>query len=144
MVRRAGNRRLLIGAIVLFAVSLLLLDPAGRLRDGPGVSAVLVCCLVAGLGSGLFQVPVANTLLSDLPAEVRGRGVGLLNALMVNFMIIGVVLGGVAADLAGIGRSLVLTGAVLLPVALLLAVSPLARHPDGVGEKRVVENAGSG
>ncbi|MFE6099692.1 hypothetical protein ACFVQ4_07005 [Streptomyces laurentii] len=62
-----------------------------------------------------------------MPAELRGRGVGLLNALMVNFMIIGVVLGGVAADLAGIGRSLVLTGAVLLPVALLLAVSPLGR-----------------
>ncbi|MEU3073537.1 MFS transporter [Streptomyces laurentii] len=127
LVRRAGNRRLLIGAIALFAVSLLLLDPAGRLRDGLGVSAVLVWCLVAGLGSGLFQVPVANTLLSDLPAELRGRGVGLLNALMVNFMIIGVVLGGVAADLAGIGRSIVLTGAVLLPVALLLAVSPLGR-----------------
>ncbi|MFF9347887.1 MFS transporter [Streptomyces sp. NPDC014734] len=122
LVRRFSDRKLLIGSIVLFGVSLLLLDPTGRLRDSLGVSVVLVWCLVAGLGSGLFQVPVANTLLSDLPEALRGRGVGLLNALMVNFTILGVVLGGIAADLVGIAHSIVLTGAVLLPAAALLAL----------------------
>ncbi|MFB7917447.1 MFS transporter [Streptomyces sp. NPDC056061] len=125
MVRRFSDRKLLIGSIVLFGVSLLLLDPTGRLRDSLGVSVVLVWCLVAGLGSGLFQVPVANTLLSDLPEALRGRGVGLLNALMVNFTILGVVLGGVAADLIGIAHSIILTGALLLPAAALLALHSL-------------------
>ncbi|MDH2389217.1 MFS transporter [Streptomyces sp. HNM0663] len=121
LVRRFTDRKLLIGSIVLFGASLLLLDPTGRLRDSLGVPVVLAWCLLAGLGSGLFQVPVANTLLSDLPEHLRGRGVGLLNALMVNFTILGVVLGGVVADAAGIAESIIFTGALLLPAAALLA-----------------------
>lgn len=127
LVRRSSNRKLLVWSIALFGVSLLLLDPTGRLRETLGVPVVLAWCLVAGLGSGLFQVPVANTLLSDLPEHLRGRGVGLLNALMVNFTIIGVVLGGLAADLIGIAESIILTGVLLLPAAVLLALSPLGR-----------------
>ncbi|MFG2115842.1 MFS transporter [Streptomyces sp. NPDC048718] len=138
LVRRAGDRKLLVWSIALFAVSLLLLAPTERLRDTLGVAVVLLWCLVAGLGSGLFQVPVANTLLSDLPEELRGRGVGLLNALMVNFMIIGVVVGGAAADLAGIGWSIVLTGAVLLPVAIVLALSPLGQSRAAAPESEAV------
>ncbi|WP_406864660.1 MFS transporter [Streptomyces sp. HUAS MG47] len=127
LVRRFSDRKLLIASIALFGVSLLLLDPTGRLQDAMGVTVVLVWCLVAGLGSGLFQVPVAHTLLSDMPAELRGRGVGLFNALMVNFTVVGVVLGGITAELAGVAESIVLTGALLLPAALLIALAPLGR-----------------
>ncbi|MBT2489147.1 MFS transporter [Streptomyces sp. ISL-96] len=127
LVRRFSDRGLFIGSIVLFGASLLLLAPTGWLRDSLGgslgVSVVLAWCLVAGIGSGLFQVPVANTLISDLPEELRGRGVGLLNALMVNFTILGVVVGGLAADLMGIAASIIVAGGLLLPAAAVLAAA---------------------
>ncbi|MFG2330905.1 MFS transporter [Streptomyces sp. NPDC048604] len=135
LVRRFSDRKLLIWSIVLFGASLLLLDPTGRLQDALGVTVVLVWCLVAGLGSGLFQVPVANTLLSDMPAELRGRGVGLFNALMVNFTVVGVVLGGVTAELAGVAQSIVLTGALLLPAALFIALTPLGRPRPAAADR---------
>ncbi|WP_406148850.1 MFS transporter [Streptomyces sp. NBC_01012] len=137
LVRRYSDRGLLIGSIVLFGVSLLLLAPTGTVwdateRGGLGLTVVLLWCVLAGLGSGLFQVPVANTLLGDLPEELRGRGVGLLNALMVNFTVLGVVAGGLLAGLVGIAASIVGSGAVLLFVALLF----LVRRPRaGAGER---------
>ncbi|WNF29166.1 MFS transporter [Streptomyces sp. C11-1] len=134
LVRRYSDRGLLIGSIVLFGVSLLLLAPTGWLRDSLGLGVVLAWCVVAGIGSGLFQVPVANTLISDLPEEMRGRGVGLLNALMINFTILGVVLGGLAADLMGIALSIIVAGGLLLPAAALLAVAS-ARGRRGGGDK---------
>ncbi|MFD4933166.1 MFS transporter [Streptomyces virginiae] len=130
LVRRYSDRGLLIGSIVLFGASLLLLAPTGTVWDATdqgvlGLIVVLLWCVLAGLGSGLFQVPVANTLLSDLPEELRGRGVGLLNALMVNFTVLGVVVGGLLAGLVGIAASIVVAGAVLVVAALVLLVPRL-------------------
>ncbi|MCX4715101.1 MFS transporter [Streptomyces virginiae] len=130
LVRRYSDRGLLIGSIVLFGASLLLLAPTGSVWDATdqgvlGLIVVLLWCVLAGLGSGLFQVPVANTLLSDLPEELRGRGVGLLNALMVNFTVLGVVVGGLLAGLVGIAASIVVAGAVLVVAALVLLVPGL-------------------
>ncbi|MFG2481253.1 MFS transporter [Streptomyces virginiae] len=130
LVRRYSDRGLLIGSIVLFGASLLLLAPTGAVWDATdqgvlGLIVVLLWCVLAGLGSGLFQVPVANTLLSDLPEELRGRGVGLLNALMVNFTVLGVVVGGLLAGLVGIAASIVVAGAVLVVAALVLLVPRL-------------------
>ncbi|MER7822108.1 MFS transporter [Streptomyces sp. NPDC096097] len=130
LVRRYSDRGLLIGSIVLFGASLLLLAPTGTVWDATdqgvlGLIGVLLWCVLAGLGSGLFQVPVANTLLSDLPEELRGRGVGLLNALMVNFTVLGVVVGGLLAGLVGIADSIVVAGAVLVVAALVLLVPRL-------------------
>ncbi|MFJ6047689.1 MFS transporter [Streptomyces sp. NPDC092307] len=130
LVRRYSDRGLLIGSIVLFGASLLLLAPTGTVWDATdqgvlGLIVVLLWCVLAGLGSGLFQVPVANTLLSDLPEELRGRGVGLLNALMVNFTVLGVVVGGLLAGLVGIADSIVVAGAVLVVAALVLLVPRL-------------------
>ncbi|MFF1368747.1 MFS transporter [Streptomyces virginiae] len=130
LVRRYSDRGLLIGSIVLFGASLLLLAPTGSVWDATdqgvlGLIVVLLWCVLAGLGSGLFQVPVANTLLSDLPEELRGRGVGLLNALMVNFTVLGVVVGGLLAGLVGIAASIVVSGAVLVVAALVLLVPRL-------------------
>ncbi|WP_030726852.1 MFS transporter [Streptomyces sp. NRRL S-237] len=130
LVRRYSDRGLLIGSIVLFGASLLLLAPTGAVWDATdqgvlGLIVVLLWCVLTGLGSGLFQVPVANTLLSDLPEELRGRGVGLLNALMVNFTVLGVVVGGLLAGLVGIAASIVVAGAVLVVAALVLLVPRL-------------------
>ncbi|MEK8146443.1 MFS transporter [Streptomyces sp. M10(2022)] len=62
---------------------------------------------------------------------LRGRGVGLLNALMVNFTIIGVVLGSLAADLMGITASIIVAGGLLLPVAAVLASASVRSRDKG-------------
>ncbi|MFJ8862523.1 MFS transporter [Streptomyces sp. NPDC102451] len=119
LVKRFALAELLAGAVGLFAVSLLVLWPIDRY----GVSwLAVICawCALAGLGMSLVQVPVANILLRDLPEDLRGRGIALLNALMVNFTIVGVLLGGAFANWGGIAESIVVTGAILLiPAAAL-------------------------
>ncbi|MFF5503755.1 MFS transporter [Streptomyces roseolus] len=122
LVRRHSDRWLLVVSILLFGLSLVLLAPAGALHDRIGLGPVLAWCLLAGLGSGLFQVPVAHTLLRDLPEELRGRGVGLANALMVNFTVLGVLAGGLLAGAIGTAESIIASGAVLLVAGAALAV----------------------
>ncbi|MEU7893922.1 MFS transporter [Nonomuraea sp. NPDC049152] len=117
--------RLLTASIVVFGLSMLALAPA---QWSGHFAAIAVWCLLTGLGSGLFQVPVAHTLLRDLPEDLRGRGVALANALMVNFTIAGVVVGSVVAELAGVAASIIGSGALLLCAAAALS-SLYGRHP---------------
>ncbi|GAA2393199.1 MFS transporter [Nonomuraea africana] len=119
--------RLLAASIVVFGLSLLALAPA----QWSGHLAVIgLWCLLTGLGSGLFQVPVANTLLRDLPEDLRGRGVALLNAVMVNFTIAGVVAGSLVAEVTGVAASIIGSGALLLGAAGLLSLR-YGRQPEG-------------
>lgn len=115
--RYTSANGLLMGSVALFGVSLLLLAPTDWLHDQLGVAVVMAWCLLAGFGSSLFQVPVANTMLRDLPEEVRGRGIGLINALIINFSIIGVAIGSITGSLLGIANSIIVAGAVLLLAA---------------------------
>ncbi|NRQ31778.1 MFS transporter [Nonomuraea sp. NN258] len=102
-----------------------LLTPAW-LGDRPALGVIAGWCLLMGAFASLFQVPVANMVLRDLPEETRGRGVGLLNAVMVNVTIVGVAAGGPAAGGLGVAGSLVASGAVLLVAAV--AFVPAARR----------------
>lgn len=133
LVKRFSLTDLLAGAVGLFAVSLLVLWPIDRQWPAGGVVLVCAWCALAGLGMSLVQVPVANILLHDLPDELRGRGIALLNALMVNFTIIGVLLGGVLATWAGIAASIIVTGAILVipAVALSLRTRRIVRTDAG-------------
>lgn len=133
LVKRFPLTDLLAGAVGLFAVSLLVLWPIDRHWPAGGVVLVCAWCALAGLGMSLVQVPVANILLHDLPDELRGRGIALLNALMVNFTVIGVLLGGVVATWAGIAASIIVTGAILVipAVALSLRTRRVARTDAG-------------
>ncbi|MEU4546189.1 MFS transporter [Nonomuraea dietziae] len=118
--------RLLTASIVVFGLSLLALAPV----QWSGHLAVIgLWCLLTGLGSGLFQVPVANTLLRDLPEELRGRGVALLNAVMVNFTIAGVVAGSLVAEVTGVAASIVWSGALLVCAAGALSLR-YGKHPE--------------
>ncbi|MFD6760296.1 MFS transporter [Streptomyces roseolus] len=134
LVRRYSDRWLLVASILLFGLALVLLAPAGALYDRNGLGAVLAWCLLAGLGSGLFQVPVAHTLLRDLPEELRGRGVGLANALMVNFTVLGVLAGGLLAGAIGTAESIIASGAVLLVAGAALAVPRRPAAARGSGD----------
>ena len=122
LVKRIPLADLLAAAVALFAVSLLILWPIDQFRFG-GLTVICAWCALAGLGMSLVQVPVANILLRDLPDELRGRGIALLNALMVNFTIVGVLLGGAAANWFGIAASIIVTGAILIVPAIALTVT---------------------
>ncbi|WP_261566774.1 MFS transporter [Frankia gtarii] len=123
LIRRYSLNALLAAAVALFAVALLVLWPIDATWPAGGTVAVVMWCALAGLATSLVQVPVANILLRDLPEDLRGRGIALLNAVMVNFTVLGVILGGVLADTAGSTLSLVLAGAVLVPPAIVLAAT---------------------
>ncbi|WP_434740538.1 MFS transporter [Micromonospora sp. SH-82] len=126
LVRRVSLTGLLAGAVALFAVSLLVLWPIDDRWPGSGLAVVCSWCALAGLAMSLVQVPVANILLRDLPEELRGRGIALLNAVMINFSIVGVLVGGVVANAVGAAASIILTGLLLLPPAVVLMVR--SRH----------------
>lgn len=138
LVRNLSAHALLVGSVALFGVALVALAPTGWLLAQAGIVVVAGWVLLAGLGSALFQVPVASTLLRDLPEDMRGRGIGLMNALMVNFSIAGVVLGSVTGELLGVGGSIIAAGVVLLVAAVgFVFVTPAAEpSPAGSGVVR--------
>ena len=51
------------------------------MHDRVGMAVVLQWCLLGGFVATRYEVPVANTLLGDLPEQLRGRGVGLLHTI---------------------------------------------------------------
>lgn len=123
LMRRLPSAGLLVGSVTLFGLALVLLGPTQSLRQQLGIAVIAAWCLLAGLGSGLFQVPLANIMLRDLPEELRGRGVGLMNTLLTMFMILGVAIGGLVAELAGVAISIILAGVLLLAVAIVAATA---------------------
>lgn len=135
LVKRIALADLLAAAVGLFAMSLIVLWPIDRYRVG-GLVVISAWCALAGLGMSLVQVPVANILLRDLPDDLRGRGIALLNALMVNFTIVGVLLGGAAANWTGIAASIIVTGAILIVPAVALTL--LTRRIDKADDQNSV------
>jgi predicted MFS family arabinose efflux permease len=139
LVRRYSDHGLLVGSTLVFGLSLVLLVPTDAVRGTLGFAVVATWCLLSGLGSGLFQVPMANTVLRDLPEELRGRGVGLFNSLMINFMVAGVLLGGLLAGLLGTAGSIIVAGAALVVVGGALtvpALRPVAAAAPEAAESR--------
>ncbi|NUT50861.1 MAG: MFS transporter [Saccharothrix sp.] len=127
MLRRFSSGSVaLVATVALFGATLVLVAPTEWAHAELGLVAVAAWCALTGLGAGLFQVPAANTMLRDLPEGLRGRGVGLLNAIMTNFMVIGVALGGVTASLWGVAVSIVVAGVFLVLAAAAFAASARA------------------
>jgi MFS family permease len=129
LVKRYSLTALLAAAVALFALSLVALWPIDANWPAGGIVLVGLWCALAGLGMSLVQVPVANILLRDLPEDMRGRGIALLNAVMVNFVIIGVLLGGVLATWVGVATSIIVAGVVLLVPALVLIAKARQGEP---------------
>lgn len=107
----------LLAGMGLFGLALAGLAPTQWLWHRAGLAAVLQWCLLTGLFAGMIQVPIANTLLRDLPDALRGRGVGLLSAITVNFTILGAVVGGAAAAVFGVAASIIAAGVALAAFA---------------------------
>jgi MFS family permease len=122
---RSPNRLLMI-AVALFGAALVALAPIQWLRDQFGLAMVIQWCLLTGLFASLYEVPVANTLLRDLPEALRGRGVGLLHTITINSALLGVAVGGLTASLFGVANSIIVAGAMLLLLTAVFIV-PFAR-----------------
>jgi MFS family permease len=127
---------LLLASVGLFGVALVALAPTLWLWAALGLAVVAAWCLLAGFSSGLYQVPIANTLLNDMPEHLRGRGVGLLNTVTVNATLVGVALGGLVASMVGVASSIIVAGAalVLFIAACIAPASARARRATSAGE----------
>jgi MFS family permease len=126
MRRVAAPGSLLVWSVGLFGVAMLLLAPTQQLHARVGMAVVLQWCLLGGFFATLYEVPVANTLLGDLPEGLRGRGVGLLHTIGIGFTLVGIALGGLLASTIGVAPSIVATGAALVAVTAA-ALLPYAR-----------------
>lgn len=133
--RYTSAQTLLLGSVALFALTLLVLVPVQWLTPQLGLVAVVSWCVLTGVGASLFQVPVANTMLRDLPEEIRGRGVGLMNTIFVTFTVVGVGIGGWMGSVFGVAESIVVAGGALLVAAVAFSVPFLrASRLDSLAE----------
>lgn len=114
LVKRFTSQSLTVGSVMLFAFSLILLWPVNALHGQYPLLSIYFWCLATGAGSSLFQVPVANTFLRDLPTNLRGYGVGLMNSVLVSFSVLGLGIGGIAGSTFGVMPSIIFAGAALL------------------------------
>jgi MFS family permease len=113
----SSRRSLLIGGYAVFAVALAVL---GQVRSHTIALAVL---FVTGLLTGIINVLVISTIQRRTPDAFRGRVLGLHTMMIRVLMPIGLVGGGVVADLTGRNVPVVYAfcGALALATATLLA-----------------------
>ncbi|WP_422739546.1 MFS transporter [Micromonospora sp. WMMD729] len=126
MMRRLPAGRALVVSVGLFALTLLALAPVDGLTGRAELAGAATWCLLTGISSSLLQVPIATAILRDLGEEVRGRGVGLINSIMVLLTIAGVGLGGLIATAWGVTASIIVAGVALI-VATAVFVRPALR-----------------
>jgi len=122
LIRRWPIEWLLAASSMLFALTLLLVLPLQAGWPDFGLAAVLFWCALSGFWMSLLNVPISNLLLRDLPEQLRGRGLALANTLMMNFFMIGALVGGIVADTFGVTTSIAVAGGALLMPSLGLLV----------------------
>jgi EmrB/QacA subfamily drug resistance transporter len=76
---RVGSRPILVPGMVLMAIGLAWL--AFVLTPGVAYSSVVPAFVVSGIGMGLFFAPIANVVLSAVPAEEEGKASGANNTI---------------------------------------------------------------
>ncbi|HYI33643.1 MAG TPA: MFS transporter [Glaciibacter sp.] len=111
--RIGAHRTFALGALALGGSALFVLI------DGP--VALILCCLVRGLGFGLTVVASGTILMALVPPERRGEGVGVFGFVASAPAVIALPLGVWAADRWGIGVVGVATAAIGL-VAMIPAL----------------------
>ena len=144
LVRRFGNKRVMMPGMVAAAVGLLLLT-----RAGPGAdywTALFPAYLLLGLGAGTSFMPLLSLAMHEVPKDDAGLGSGIVNVSMQVAAAVGLaVLGTVAANrtkaltAAGHDTADALTGgyhlsfliaAACVGVGILIAGFALHDHPE--------------
>ncbi|MBD0383973.1 MFS transporter [Paenibacillus sp. WST5] len=95
-----------------------------------GFIAFVVCCAVMGF-SGPFYNGVQISLFQEkIKPEYLGRVFGLFGSVMALAMPLGVVISGVFADQIGVNRWFMLSGLMMIGIALLCLFIPAIRQLD--------------
>ena len=134
-IARRGMGPALITALAISALAILFLPLAA------GPIAVVLACLVAQqlLGDGfatIHEIGHVSLVQGLTPARLQGRANGAARSLEWGAALLGLLLGGVLAEIIGIRPTLVLAALGCLIAPLLLARSPIRRlrhmpEPDG-------------
>ena len=93
-------------------VILLLISLTVRIHVGLGIAMVLFFCL--GVANSLLDAPANSVLQNEAKGSMRGRVYGMLTAAVGGVGIVPVIIGGVLADVVGVGRVILLLGLLIL------------------------------
>ncbi len=135
-----------VGSVIGAVVVSRFVPPAGRLRfmgplailsclpllgfaARPGLAGACVLLALSGLGSS-FQLPANAAFVAAVPADRRGQAFGLVQAGILFFQGLALLIGGAAAERIAPHLVIVVAGSLGLLVALALASTSLrARRP---------------
>jgi predicted MFS family arabinose efflux permease len=93
-------------------VILLLISLTVRIHVGLGIAMVLFFCL--GVANSLLDAPANSLLQNEAKGSMRGRVYGMLTSAVGGVGIVPVIIGGVLADVVGVGRVILLLGLLIL------------------------------
>lgn len=120
-----------------FLVCFVLVGPAAylTLAMAPSLAVLVGVFAVLGVLAGPIE-PISLTIFQErTPPEIRGRVLGATNALYFAAIPIGMALGGVVVEVAGLMPTLVGMGLVYLAVTLGMFFNPALREMDAVGNR---------
>jgi MFS family permease len=120
---RLGTKKLIQRGVIGAGVLLLIIATTVRLKHmiifGGNAGSLLFFALVFGLffslgfANSLLDVPANTTLQKEAEGDMRGRVYGLLTAVVGGIGILPVLVGGVLADVVGVGKVIFLLGLVI-------------------------------
>lgn len=93
-------------------VILLLISLTVRIHVWLGIAMALFFCL--GVANSLLDAPANSVLQDEAKGSMRGRVYGMLTAAVGGVGILPVIIGGVLADVLGVGRVILLLGLLIL------------------------------
>ncbi len=151
---RLGSRWLMVGGLILLALSLVVFAQAGR---GSGYLALLPAMLLGGFGMATTMTPMTAAALSSVPVDKAGVGSGMLNTFRqvggsLGIAVMGAILASVSSsELAaghtqvdafvnGLHRALYVSAVIALAGALVAALTvrshalPQAASPGALPE----------
>ena len=114
-----GGKRLVLLMVVACALTGIITTACGLLPSN-GFTAFAVLCFLMAIPCSWFNAPTITLVQRNVPEEKLGRAMGMLNAGFGLASPIGVALGGVLAEVAGVTAFFVIDG--LLCVALAFAI----------------------
>ncbi|WP_346768473.1 MFS transporter [Streptomyces sp. R301] len=97
----------------------------------PPVPVLVACAVLAGVGAGPLPALFLVLVGERVPEEVRGRVLGLQNAVSMTAVPVSTLLAGLVVERAGLRETGVALGIAWCAVSVLLLVVPAMRGLDG-------------
>lgn len=88
--------------IIGFSLTMTLVLPVSILVSHFGILVLYIWCLIAGINQAFINFPLANIFLSHTPDHLRARSITLFQTLLNTGLTIGILLGGILANIYGV------------------------------------------